>query len=203
MHDDSYRPSMVIVDDHELFRQGLQALLAPEFEIVGVGSSSRDALLLCEAADPDLLLLDVELASIPAEVTIRSIRRSRPGVTIVILTMFDDAVLRRQLLLAGASEYVTKSVGHLQLTERVRQALLTGPAAASPVSPAKSTLLSPRELEVLRLVAAAASNRDISLQLLISEATVKRHVANIYVKIGAASRVDVVMKAGRLGLLAG
>ncbi len=198
---DGDKPSLVIVDDHQLFREGLQALLVTDFDIVGVGSTSLDAIRLCEAEDPDLLLLDVELASDPAETTIRSIRRNRPGVTIVILTMFDEPVLRRQLLLAGASEYLTKSIDHQRLTDKVRRALLSGPAAASPGGLVKSDLLSPRESEVLRLVAAAASNREISLQLSISEGTVKRHVANIYLKIGAVSRVDAVTKAKRFGLL--
>lgn len=194
-------PSLVIIDDHELFRQGLEALLVPDFEILGVGADSSDAVLLCKEKDPDLLLLDVELGSDPAETTIRTIRRTNPGTVIVVLTMFDDAVLRRQLLQAGASDYVTKAIDHQSLANRMRVALLEGPTATNVAIPQAGGLLSPRELEVLRLVAAASSNREISTHLSISEGTVKRHIANIYGKIGAVSRVDAVTRASRYGLL--
>lgn len=195
------RPTVVIVDDHELFRQGLQALLASQFEVLGVGATGQDAVQLCLDTAPDLLVLDVELGDVPAEQTVRAVRRTSPAVVIVILTMFRDVVLQQQLLRAGASDFVTKTVDQSTLVEHLRKGLVAGPARAHADVPEEEGVLSRRELEVLRLISGAASNRDIALQLSISEATVKRHVANIFLKLGAVSRIDAVLKARLLGVL--
>lgn len=195
------RPSVVLIDDHELFRQGLSSLLNPDFDVLAVGADSRSAIDLCRSHKPDLLILDVELGADPAERTIRALRRSSPEIVIVVLTMFKDAVLQRQLLKAGASDFITKTIDHDGLVVRLRAALRAGPASSAYVPEETAGLLSQRELEVLRLLAAAASNREIANQLSISEGTVKRHAANMYAKLGAVSRIDAVAKAGRYNLL--
>jgi DNA-binding NarL/FixJ family response regulator len=195
------RPTVVLIDDHELFRQGLRALLEGDFKVVAVEGTSAKAIRLSQRMHPDLLLLDVELNDAPAEQTVRTIRRVAPTVVIVILTMFGDAILKRQLLAAGASDFVSKTVGPQELTTRLREALSSGPADTEVIEVAIAGPLSRRELEVLRLIAAAASNRDIALELSISESTVKRHTANMYLKLAATSRLDAVIKAKRLGLI--
>lgn len=197
----SDRPSVVIVDDHELFRQGLHALLDRDFRVTGSGGSGKDARTLSERLQPDLLILDVETGSEPAEAVIRTVRRSAPGVVIFVLTMHDDAILRRQLLSAGATDFATKAIDRRELIGRLRAAVRSGPAAVSRSQLAGESVLTQRELEVLRLVAAAASNRDIGRRLAISEGTVKRHLANIFAKLGAASRIDAVARARLHGLL--
>jgi len=198
------RRSIVIIDDHSLFRQGIRALLESAFDIVGEGGTSYDALRLVAETSPDVLLLDVELPGIPAEQTITRVRRDHPEVAIVVLTMHNDVALERQLLRAGASHYVTKKVNGDDLSMIVSGAT-PAPATTRPAAPdteaAAPTILTSRELDVLRMIAQAYTNRDISVQLHIAEGTVKRHTTNMYVKLGATSRIDAVRKAARLGLL--
>lgn len=198
---DPARPSAVLIDDHDLFRQGLEALLEHDFEIRATASRSADARRLCESHQPDLLILDVETGSDPVEPTIRRIRRSTPSVVVFVLTMHDDPVLRRQLLAAGATDYATKAIDRGELVVRLRSAIRTGPAAVGRLDPLADGVLTQRELEVLRLVAAAASNKDIGRALTISDGTVKRHLANIFLKLGAISRIDAVRKSRLHGLL--
>ena len=195
--------TLVLIDDHSLFRQGLRGILEGSFTIVGEGGTSDDALRIVAETTPDVLLLDVEIPGIPAEQTITRIRRMRPDVAIVVLTMHSDAALERQLLRAGASHFVTKTVSGEKLAAVIAQAR----PSQSPTEPmfddhaAAQSMLTARELEVLRMIAQAYTNRDISTQLCIAEGTVKRHTTNMYVKLGATSRIDAVRKAVRLGLL--
>lgn len=198
------RRSIVIIDDHSLFRQGIRALLESAFDIVGEGGTSYDALRLVADSAPDVLLLDVELPGIPAEQTITRIRREHPEVAVVVLTMHNDVALERQLLRAGASHYVTKKVSGEDLSMIVsgaRPAPATPHPAGDDVDAGGNAILTSRELEVLRMIAQAYTNRDISMQLHIAEGTVKRHTTNMYLKLGATSRIDAVRKAARLGLL--
>lgn len=194
------RPSIVVIDDHELFRQGLTSLLKSDFNMLAVGADSKSAVELCRSHKPDLIILDVELGADPAERTIRALRHSSPEVVVVVLTMFKDGVLRRQLLRAGASDFITKTIDRDGLVVRLHAALQAGPVASTHKPEEPAGLLSQRELEVLRLLAAAASNREIASELSISEGTVKRHAANMYAKLGAVSRIDAVAKAGRYNL---
>lgn len=200
------RRTLVIIDDHSLFRQGIRALLESAFDIVGEGGTSYDALRLVADTSPDVLLLDVELPGIPAEQTITRIRRDHPEVAIVVLTMHNDVALERQLLRAGASHYVTKKISGDDLALVVSGAK-PAPATVWPPSDdagaGAHAILTARELEVLRMIAQAYTNRDISMQLHIAEGTVKRHTTNMYLKLGATSRIDAVRKASRLGLLDG
>lgn len=200
------RRTIVLIDDHSLFRQGIRALLEHTFEIVGEGGTSYDALRLVADTSPDVLLLDVELPGIPAEQTITRIRRDHPEVAVVVLTMHNDVALERQLLRAGASHYVTKKISGDDLSMIVagaRPAPATGTPPADDVDASAKAILTSRELDVLRMIAQAYTNRDISVQLHIAEGTVKRHTTNMYVKLGATSRIDAVRKAARLGLLDG
>jgi DNA-binding NarL/FixJ family response regulator len=197
--------TVVAIDDHELFRQGLSLILVrdPRLRMVGGGSRASDALELAATLAPDVLLLDVDLGGPSARSTIRRIRRDSPGVRIVVLTMHRDGVLQRQLMEAGATDYLTKDIPPKELVERILNAT-SGPGAgalpAAPASPLRA-MLSQRELEVLRLIAQACSNRAIAQELGIAEGTVKRHTTNIYAKLDAESRIDAVRQAGRLGML--
>lgn len=195
--------TVVLIDDHGMFRQGIRALIEGRFLIVGEGGSSEEALTLVAEHSPDVLLLDVEIPGTPAEQTIARIRRHHPQTAVVILTMHSDAVLERQLLRAGAAAFVTKTVGSEQLIAVIARATPpTGePAEASVDAEAAGAILTVREQEVLRMIAQAYSNRDIAMSLSIAEGTVKRHTTNMYEKLGATSRIDAVRKAARLGLL--
>ena len=197
--------AVVIVDDHGLFREGLQALVSrdPRLTVVGQGSSSADALSLAAAHEPDVLLLDVEIPGTPAAVTVRTIRHRHPQTAVVILTMHADRILSGQLLGAGASRYLVKTVSSADLLEAVLTVCPAPGADRDPV-PLKSDrgkILTDRELEVLRMVSLAYSNKEIAWRLSIVEGTVKRHISNIFERLDAASRMDAVRRATSLGLL--
>jgi len=195
--------TVVLIDDHGMFRQGIRALIEGRFRIVGEGGSSDEAWTLVSEHAPEVLLLDVEIPGVPAEQTVSRLRRHHPGTAIVILTMHSDAVLERQLLRAGAAEFVTKTVDSEQLIAVIERATPPAdePADSGADAEVTGTILTIREQEVLRMIAQAYSNRDIATSLSIAEGTVKRHTTNMYEKLGATSRIDAVRKAARLGLL--
>lgn len=195
--------TVLLADDHLLFRQGVRSLIEDDFEVLGEAANGDEAVALAQALTPDVLLLDVEMPGPTAEQTINRVRRVSPDTAIVILTMHTDAVLERQLLRAGASHFVSKTIDRASLQKVVREAVAGTPNAQltqSARSARSEDILTARELEVLRMVAQAYTNRDISRRLSIAEGTVKRHTTNIYVKLGATSRIDAVRKAARLDL---
>lgn len=200
---------VALVDDHRLFREGLATILSavPTIRVVAHGERPSDVLDSPEAAAIDVLLLDVELDGPPARTTIATVRRTHPRISVVVLTMHRDAVLRRALLDAGAVDFVTKDVPSRELVDRIVRATRAG---ASPVTfpvdlvtdARAGSPLSDRELEVLRLVAAARSNAEIAAELGLAVGTVKRHVYNVYRKLDVGTRVAAITAATRLGLLA-
>lgn len=192
---------IVLVDDHEMFRQGVALIMGRDdrLVVVGTGATSEQAVELVAAHEPDVLVLDVELHGVPARTTISLLRRQFPATRVVVLSMHRDSTLERELLRAGAQAYVTKSVPAERLLEAIRTAVST--EADPPVSDGKIQLLSDREQRVLSLMAEAKSNRRIAEELQIAEGTVKRHASNIFQKLEAASRMDAVEKARRLGII--
>lgn len=200
---------VAIVDDHRLFREGLATILSavPTIRVVAHGERPSDVLDSPEAAAIDVLLLDVELDGPPTRTTIATVRRNQPHISVVVLTMHRDAVLRRALLDAGAVDFVTKDTPSRELVERIVRATRTGAAPVTfpvdLVTDARAgSPLSDRELEVLRLVAAARSNAEIAAELGLAVGTVKRHVYNVFRKLDVGTRVGAISAANRLGLLA-
>ena len=201
---------VAIADDHELFREGIVAIFQQDsrLHVVAQACDGDGALAVAVKEDPDIMLLDVEMPGPPVMATVRRLRRQAPRSRIVILTMHRDTVLRSELHRAGVSAFLTKSVPSADLRtalHRVADApdstdAWNGPAARYTGSEAKS-LISRREHEVLRLIAQAHSNAEIAAVMSITEGTVKRHTSNLYAKLGAASRMDAVHKATRVGLL--
>ncbi|MEY9853850.1 DNA-binding NarL/FixJ family response regulator [Leifsonia sp. EB41] len=195
--------TVVLADDHALFRKGVRALIERDFDVVGEASDGDAAIRLAVDTAPDVLLLDVEMPGPPPEQTISTVRRRSPKTAVIILTMHTDAVLQRQLARAGASAFADKSISEDALHRLIATAL---PHAASPPdeglqkSP-PDRVLTERELEVIRMIAQAYTNREISKRLNITEGTVKRHTTNIYAKLHATSRIDAVRKVVRLRLL--
>jgi DNA-binding NarL/FixJ family response regulator len=207
---------IVVVDDHHLFRAGVIELLqsVPEFEIVGDGASGVDAIAIAKDTRPDVVLLDVEMPGPGAPATIRHVLEVSPTSKVVVLTMHDDPELVRSLLEAGAVGYLLKSAGRHELVAAISMAsrgegsVLLAVSRSTVMSMGRRAsseavgLLSERENQVLNALAKAGSNQEIAEVLFISSGTVKRHLANIYTKLGATSRLDAVRKATQLGILA-
>jgi len=199
--------SLVLVDDHVLFREGLRELLSyrTEFIVVAEGASGEEAVALVRRFDPDVVLLDVEMPGQGAVQTVQQLRETAPRTKIVILTMHDDPHLVQELLSRGVSAFLTKTVGREQLLPAIRTIGRSTDTVLVSVhrstfdqigrAGARPNPLSQRELEVLRLLAQALSNAQIAGALFITEGTVKRHLTNIYAKLQAVSRVDAIRKA--------
>ena len=191
--------TVVIADDHELFREGLRAMLtaADGVRVVGEAATHDEAYEQTIATRPDVLLLDVEMPGIPVLSTIGRVRAEAPGTRILIVTMHRDRVLANHLRAAGAAGFVSKSAPASELVDAIHAAI-AAPSRAPGMEHAAS-VLSLREKEVVRLIAQGQSNDDIARSLSISVGTVKRHNTNIFAKLGAMSRTEAVAKASRLG----
>lgn len=186
------RIALLIADDHTLLREALTELLRAEGEIVIVAEAcnAEDTITVAGRTHPDVVLLHDEMAGRTTVQLIRGLRAHSPGTKVVVLTTHDDDPHAKDLLAAGASCLIH--------TKDQREELLTairGEAAGAGGRPATAAPLSPREVEVLGLAAMALSNRQIAKRLSIRDTTVKRHLRNIFRKLGAVSRVDAVIRA--------
>jgi DNA-binding NarL/FixJ family response regulator len=199
------RTTVLVVDDHELIRRGVRDMFEPEpdLALIAEAGDSDTAIELATALRPDVVLLDVEIAGGTAVDTVRGIRAGSPDSAVVILSMFEGPELLKELLDAGIRGYLLKSVARqelltaIRLVVRDRGYLVLGVSRSSldQVSRRPDDLLSPRELEVLRATAEGLSNAQIAARLSLAETTVKRHLRNIFSKLGAVSRIDAVNKA--------
>lgn len=198
--------SVVLVDDHALFREGVAELLASDgtFHVVAQGSDGAEALALVTEHRPDVVLVDVEMPGPDARAMVSKLRQEHPDTRVIVLTMHDKPELVWELLDQGASAFLTKTITRLELIAAVRSVVTNRGNVLLSVSrrtinqldnPPSNAALSARELEVLRLAARAMSNAQIGKRLLITEGTVKRHLTNVYAKLGAISRVDAIRKA--------
>jgi two-component system nitrate/nitrite response regulator NarL len=206
---------IVVADDHTLLREAICELLGlePGFEVVGEGGDGEEAVELAARLRPDIVLLDVEMPrNVPGE-TVRAIKAGSPASRVIMLTGHDSPQLVREMLEAGVAGYLHKSIGRQGLTAAIRGALegdrngggrrlvMSVTQGSLMADPAPSKLISPRERQILVLVAAAFSNRQIASRLKITEATVKRHLRNAFEKLGAVSRIDAVNRATAAGLI--
>lgn len=207
----------VLIDDHAIVRQGLRSLLEREddIDVVGDAADGQSALQLIASALPHVAVLDLKLSARSDTEGLdlcSTIVSNYPGVAVLILTTFLDEALIIDAIRRGAKGYVVKDVDTSAVVSAIRElsagrsyfdgrsstAIIRG--IHSPDEPAENTLTS-RELEVLELVAAGMSNRQIGEALFISSATAKFHVGNILRKLGATRRTEAVHTAGKLGLL--
>lgn len=207
---------IVVADDHGLFRAGLIELLetVPEYSVLGDVATGDAAVAAAADLKPDVLVLDVEMPGPGAHRVIQQVGDASPNTRVVVLTMHDDPDLVRSLVEVGAAAYLVKTAGRNELVASINSAARGENAVLLAVSRATAVglgrgplqvgngLLSPREYEILLLVAGAKSNRDIARGLYISEATVKRHLANVYAKLGVGSRMEAVQAAIAHGILA-
>jgi DNA-binding NarL/FixJ family response regulator len=197
--------TVVIADDHALFRDGVREILEAQEDMTVVGEAATGDEAVAQAArhHPDVMLLDVEMPGPDAVDNVVEIRRLSPATRVIILSMYDGPEVLRQLIGAGSRGYLLKSVTRQELVAALRSVhsdddrivLAVSREGLSLMQSVSQDALSAREMEILRLVAAAFSNSQIATRLGISVPTVKRHLRNIFVKLGAVSRMDAVNRA--------
>ncbi len=209
---------LLIVDDQALFREGLRTLLSvqPGLDVVGEAGNGEEALRQAAALHPDVILMDLQMPVMDGAAATRRLRAQQPDAKVIVLTTFDDEENVFEGLRAGAVGYLLNDTPSAKLVEAIRlaargESFLEPSVAAKVVSefarlsprPAEQLAepLSEREIEVLRLVAAGASNREIAAQLVIAEGTVKNHLTNILAKLGVSDRTEAAVKAKELGLI--
>jgi DNA-binding NarL/FixJ family response regulator len=204
------RVRILLVDDHTLFREGLREMLSLEDDLVVVGDVGDAERAVSVAAElrPDIILLDIEIPGSNVTSTLRAIRRASPESRVIILTMHDGAQLLQGLLALGINGYLLKNVTRQVLVSTIRSCLEEGRVMLSvsrrslaQAETSNPATLSDRELEVLTLASRALSNTQIARELFLTEATVKRHLRNVFAKLGAVSRIDAVNKAVAASLL--
>ncbi len=212
---------VLIVDDHAVFRRGIQQILEAEddIEVVGEASDGEEGLLKAEETMPDVVLMDVKMPNRSGIETARAMKETNPNAKILMLTVSDEESDLYEAIKAGASGYLLKEISIEEVANAVRavhlgQSLISPSMASKLLSEfqtmvqkgtdrpgAPTPKLTPRELEVLKLVATGSNNRDIAKELFISENTVKNHVRNILEKLHLHSRMEAVVYAVREKML--
>jgi DNA-binding NarL/FixJ family response regulator len=207
--------TIVVADDHEVVRSGYAAMLdtQPDFAVAGTATDGAEAVALCEQHRPDVVLMDVRM---PGMDGIEATRRIAGGPRVLILTTFDLDEYVYDALRAGASGFLLKDVTAERLFDAVRviaagEALLAPTVTRRLISefarqrperrPPTLATLTPRETEVLRLVAEGLSNPEIGRRLVVTEETVKTHVSRMLGKLGLRDRTQAVVAAYESGLV--
>jgi two-component system, NarL family, response regulator LiaR len=208
------RIRVLLVDDHQVVRQGLRAFLQlqPDVEVVGEAAGGEAAVAAASAGRPDVVLMDLLMPEGDGVVAIRALGEAAPGARVVVLSSFADDERIFAAMQAGAAGYLLKDVDPDALAEAVREVHRGRPVlhpdvaarlmrrVADPAVQA-TELLTPREREVLRLVVEGFANKQIARRLLITEKTVKTHVSSILQKLGVADRTAAAVLAIRQGLV--
>ena len=212
---------VLIADDQQLVRTGFRMILAaePDIDVVGEATNGREAVAMAGELQPDVVLMDIRMPELDGiEATRRVVQRDGETSTrVLMLTTFDLDEYVYDALRAGASGFLLKDVPANQLAAGVRMVaagdallapaitrrLIEEFAATPPAAPAPPGLdeLTPRELEVFRLVAQGKSNAEIAAELVIAETTVKTHVTRTMMKLGVRDRVQAVVLAYELGVV--
>ncbi len=202
---------VLLADDHPLVRAGIRAtlMIEPDLLLVGEAINGYEAQRLCQELQPDILLVDLNMPGPPPGETITAVHEHSSQTHIVVLTAYDDDAYVRGMVAAGVAGYVLKDEASEVLVRAIRavmrgdtwfsrpvlEKLLHDVSGSAPISN-----LTARELEVLRLVAGGKTNQEIAVILAISVKTVEKHLGEVFVKLGVASRVEAAVQAVRLGL---
>ncbi|WP_136519311.1 response regulator transcription factor [Cellulomonas telluris] len=219
--------TVLLVDDQALLRVGFRLVIEsePDLEVVGEAADGRVALDQVAALAPDVVLMDIRMPGMDGIEATRRVVADHPGSRVLVLTTFDVDDLAFGALRAGASGFLLKSARPDELVDAIRT-VASGTAVVAPrvlrrmldlfaphlpaagdapppedAPDPRLRALTPRELEVLRLVAEGASNGEIAAELVVSETTVKTHVGNVFAKLGARDRVQAVIVAYECGLV--
>jgi DNA-binding NarL/FixJ family response regulator len=213
---------VLIADDQRVVREGLATLLGllPEVDVVGSASDGHEAVVLAADLLPDIVLMDLRMPRCDGVEATRLLRERVPNTKVVVLTTYADDRSVIDALRAGARGYLTKDAGRAEIRHALKQILddhaVIDPAVQRHVVDAIATLapghdhrprsplpagLTPREAEVLSLIATGMSNREIAVHLVVSEGTVKTHINHLFAKIGARDRAQAVTYAYQHGLI--
>jgi two-component system response regulator DevR len=210
---------VAVVDDHELVREGIRAILGgePDIEIVAEAASADGLDDLVASSQPDIVLLDARLPGVSGAEATRRLLRSHPEVRVIILTVYSDDALVDEAIAAGARAFIIKDVERFELRQAIRAVYrgegVIAPAiagrildrmrarqdalAAAPSRPPLTEL----QTRVLRLIAEGYSNREIAERVHLSENTVKTHVQEIFRRLEVRNRVEAALRATREGLV--
>ncbi|ADV66259.1 response regulator transcription factor [Deinococcus maricopensis] len=192
--------NVLIADDHPLFRMGLRyALTAQGFTVIAEAADGHAALQLALTHRPDVALLDVKMPGLTGIEVAERLRTTAPGVLVALITTFQEPAIIQSARRAGARAYLSKETPPQDLARQLR-ALMDRPFDDHLPHVTVPTL-TPREGDVLRLLADGQSNKEIARSLGVSPETVKEHLARMYVKLDAPDRVSALNKARTLGLI--
>jgi two-component system response regulator NreC len=207
---------ILIADDHGVLRAGLRALLntEPSLEVVGEAADGNEALRLTSELQPDIVLMDISMPDCGGIEATRRLTELRPDVGVLILTVHEDKGLLREAIRAGAAGYILKraveselinaiqavSRGDLYVHPAMTRALLPDVTSVPAANQMAIERLTPREVEVLRLIVTGHTNRQIADVLTLSVRTVESHRANLMDKLDLHSRVELVRYAAKHGL---
>ncbi|HEX6052690.1 MAG TPA: response regulator transcription factor [Gemmatimonadaceae bacterium] len=206
---------VAVADDHPVVRDGLVAMLEtqPDIEVVGTAANGEEALGLVAAANPDVLLLDLEMPRLDGVGVLRQLRASGRRPRVIVFTVFgtDERIIAA--VEAGAAGYLLKGAPRAEVFAAVREVAgggsLLAPVATSAVlrrlrtdTPGDTApSLTPRERAVLEYVARGLGNKQIAARLGIAERTVKFHVSSVFTKLGASNRTEAVTRAAQAGII--
>lgn len=213
---------VLLVDDHLVVREGIRAMLARETDIliVGEAASGGEAVQKAVELEPDVVLMDIRMPDVTGTEAVKRIKSVRAGTSIIMLTMYDSNMYVIEAIKAGAAGYLTKDVSRELLCHAVRSvvdggmmvrsgllkravdAMSRAPAAMDQDSGASLVdHLTPREQDVLRLLARGFGNKDICAELHLAEVTVKKYVQSVIQKLGVSDRTNAALHAVRFGLV--
>ena len=199
---------VLTVDDHPLLRDGIAALIGSEedMELIGEASNGREGLDLFRKFRPDVTLMDLQMPEMNGIDAIGAIRGEFPEARIIVLTTHPGDVQVSRALKAGARAYLMKGELRKELLETIRavyagQKRLSSEVATEIAEHVTDSSLTPREIDVLRLVAAGNANKDVGERLSLTEVTVKSHMKNILAKLGANDRTHAVTIAVKRGII--
>ena len=199
---------MLLADDHRMVREGMAEMLSlnDDIEVVAQAGDGREAVALARGTNPDVAILDVEMPVMGGQAALKRLLELPSPPKVVIVTVFADPRLVRELLGLGASAFLAKSSSSQDLISTVRSVarapkgrednvIVSVPRSDYDAEGPAESPLSGREAEVLRMVARGASNKEVAETLHLSETTVKRHLSNVYEKLGVRTRGEAVSRA--------
>ncbi len=204
---------VLLVDDHPLIRDGVRSMLEkdPGIHLVAAVGTAQEALQQIEKEPPDILILDMELPDLPGAEVARQVLGTHPQVKILVLSGHDDKEYINEVLKLGASGYLVKEEAPDMILDAIRgiargeQGWISRQVAAQMTDILReeetTSLLTPREMDVLRLVVGGRTNQAIAIELGISEKTVEKYLESMFSKLNVSSRVEAAVLAIREGLV--